>query len=176
MNLSAHKIKIDDFLIRWMIRPDMPQVVDIIRRSFKIPPSEDEIVNYLSQRNIVAQILKTKSSVKKLVGFLMYELFPCSIGIVYLAIHPDYRRCGLGAKMVDKLISKLHPTGRKIEIFVDVRETNLPTQLFFKKMKFKAVLVDKNYFFDTGEDSYLMVYSSGAKIKKQINRISHFEK
>lgn len=175
MNLSTHKIKIDDFSIRWMIRPDIPQVLDIIKRSFKIPISEDEVVSCLSQRNIISQILETKSSVKKLVGFLMYELLPCSISIIYLAIHPDYRRCGLGAKMVDKLISKLHPTGQKTEIFIDVRETNLPTQLFFKKMKFKAVLVDKNYFSDTGEDSYLMIYSRDAKIKKT-NRISHFEK
>jgi hypothetical protein len=129
MNLSTHKIKIDDFSIRWMIRPDIPQVLDIIKRSFKIPISEDEVVSCLSQRNIISQILETKSSV----------------------------------------------TGQKTEIFIDVRETNLPTQLFFKKMKFKAVLVDKNYFSDTGEDSYLMIYSRDAKIKKT-NRISHFEK
>ena len=174
MNVSPDKTKTENYLIRWMIRRDMRDVLTIIKQSFKNPIFEDELTEYLRSRNIVGQVIELTS--KKIVGFMLYELQKYDFAIIFLAIHPDYRRSGFGAKMVNKLILKLYPVGRKVEISVDVRETNLSTQLFFKKLGFKAVLVDKNYFSDTGEDSYLMTYFSGEKTQKQTNRIAYFGK
>ena len=181
MNLSADKIKPENSSVRWMIRRDMQDVLSIIKQSFKNPIFEDELTEYLRSRNIVGQVIELSRSrrartSKKIIGFMLYELKKYDIAIIFLAIDPDYRRSGLGAKMVNKLILKLYPVGRKVEISVDVRETNLSAQLFFKKLGFKAVLVDKNYFSDTEEDSYLMTYFSGEKTQKQTNRIAYFGK
>jgi ribosomal-protein-alanine N-acetyltransferase len=41
---------------------------------------------------------------------------------------------------------------------LEVRETNLPAQLFFRGMGFKAISLLKDFYEDTTEDAYLMQY------------------
>ena len=59
--------------------------------------------------------------------------------------------------MVEKLIDKLSQQRRK-EILLEVRETNLSAQLFFKEQGFRAVRVLRNHYDDTAEDAYVMRY------------------
>ena len=42
---------------------------------------------------------------------------------------------------------------------LEVRESNLAAQLFFKKMGFKAVLVLRSHYDDTDEDAYVMRFT-----------------
>ena len=41
---------------------------------------------------------------------------------------------------------------------LEVRETNLPAQLFFRQLGFRAVSVLRDFYEDTTEDAYLMQY------------------
>ena len=41
---------------------------------------------------------------------------------------------------------------------LEVRETNLAAQLFFRSLGFRAVNVLRNYYDDTPEDAYVMQY------------------
>ncbi len=59
--------------------------------------------------------------------------------------------------MVAKLIGKLSRQ-RRTRITLEVRETNLAAQLFFRTQGFRAVNVLRNYYEDTPEDAYLMQY------------------
>jgi ribosomal-protein-alanine N-acetyltransferase len=43
-----------------------------------------------------------------------------------------------------------------------VRETNLPAQLFFKKVGFRATTVLRSYYEDSPEDAYVMQYYCSA--------------
>jgi ribosomal-protein-alanine N-acetyltransferase len=74
------------------------------------------------------------------------------------AVGPHVRRQGVGAQMVRRLIDKLSQQRRK-EIVLDVRESNLGAQLFFKTQAFRAVSVLRNYYEDTTEDAYSMQYT-----------------
>jgi len=58
-----------------------------------------------------------------------------------------------------KLIGKLTPE-RRNRIVLEVRETNLPAQLFFRSLGFRAISVLKDFYQDTTEDAYLMHYVS----------------
>ena len=42
---------------------------------------------------------------------------------------------------------------------LEVRETNLAAQLFFRQRGFKAISVLRDFYDDTTEDAYLMQYS-----------------
>ena len=77
---------------------------------------------------------------EKVVGFMIYELHKTKLHILNFAVHPGWRRLGVGAQMVAKLISKLS-SHRRTRITLEVRETNLAAQLFFRKQGFKAVRV-----------------------------------
>ncbi len=157
--------------IRWMIRRDMPEVLEIERHSFEFPWSDEDFVRCLRQRNCIGMVAEHEDRV---VGYMIYELQKNRIHVLNFAVAADRRRQGVGSQMVAKLIAKLSAQGRT-RILLEVRETNLPAQLFFRENGFRAVSVLRNYYEDTPEDAYLMQYryrpeKSGAL--QVVNRIS----
>ena len=60
--------------------------------------------------------------------------------------------------MVRRLIDKLSQQ-RRTEIVLEVRETNLPAQLFFKGAGFRAFRVVRDRYDDTTEDAYAMHFA-----------------
>ena len=161
--LSAH--------IRWMIRRDMPEVRQIESSSFEFPWTEDDFIQCLRQRNCIGMVCEHEEQV---VGFMIYELHKTRLHIINLAVHPDYRRRGVGNQMVEKLISKLSRQ-RRDKILLEVRETNLDAQLFFKQAGFMAISVLRDFYDDTTEDAYLMQFRYRELVEagfKPVNRIT----
>jgi ribosomal-protein-alanine N-acetyltransferase len=140
--------------IRWMIRRDMPEVLEIENENFEFPWLEEDFIRCLRQRNCIGMVAEFDEQV---VGFMIYELHKTRLHILNFSVSDDFRRRGVGAQMVDKLISKLSPQ-RRTRIMLEVRETNLEAQLFFKTMGFRAVSVLRDYYEDTTEDAYLMQF------------------
>ena len=74
--------------------------------------------------------------------------------------------------MVEKLKSKLSHQ-RRNRIVLEVRETNLEAQLFFKKQDFLALSVLRNFYDDTVEDAYLMQHRYvDEQVEVPVNRIT----
>lgn len=138
--------------IRWMIRKDIPEVMEIERQSFGNPFTEDELLVWLRNRNVIGMVAECEQVV---VGFMVYEFFPKKIRLLDFAVLPDCRRQGVGRLMSDKLYRKLAGTKRsRCELFIC--ETNLDGQLFWRAMGFEAVDTMRA-FFDNGQDAYKMV-------------------
>jgi ribosomal-protein-alanine N-acetyltransferase len=57
--------------------------------------------------------------------------------------------------MLQKLTTKLSQQ-RRNRILLEVRETNLHAQLFFRQAGFRAISVLRDFYEDTTEDAYLM--------------------
>jgi ribosomal-protein-alanine N-acetyltransferase len=138
--------------IRWMIRRDMAEVLEIERQSFEFPWSEEDFINCLRQRNCIGMVAEFAEQV---VGFMIYELHRSRLHILNFAVNPSFQRRSIGSQMADKLISKLSQD-RRNRVLLEVRERNLPAQLFFRKMGFRAITVLRDYYEDTTEDAYLM--------------------
>jgi len=94
---------------------------------------------------------------ERVVGFMIYELHKARIHVLNFAVAPPFRRKGVGSQMIAKLIGKLS-TQRRSRIALEVRETNLDAQLFFRSNGFRAVSVLHSYYDDTPEDAYVMQY------------------
>jgi ribosomal-protein-alanine N-acetyltransferase len=88
---------------------------------------------------------------------MIYELHRNRLHILNFAVHPQFRRHGVGEQMVRKLASKLS-SQRRSRIMLEVRETNLPAQLFFRQLGFKAISLLREFYEDTPEDAYLMQF------------------
>ena len=157
--------------IRWMIRRDMTEVLDIESRSFEFPWSEEDFIRCLRQRNCIGMIAEHDDQV---VGFMIYELHKSRLHILNFAVAPRYRRYGIGRQMVTKLVGKLS-LQRRTRITLEVRETNLAAQIFFRSEGFRAVSVLREYYEDTPEDAYVMQFryqDSEVEQVLPINRIS----
>jgi ribosomal-protein-alanine N-acetyltransferase len=140
--------------IRWMIRRDMPEVLTVEGQAFEYPWSEDDFVRCLRQRNCIGMVAEHN---ERVVGFMIYELHKNRLHILNFAVHEQFRRKGIGSQMIRKLISKLSPQ-RRSRIMLEIRETNLGAQLFFRDVGFKAISLLRDFYEDTTEDAYLMQY------------------
>jgi len=140
--------------IRWMIRRDMPEVLAIEAESFEFPWSEEDFINCLRQRNCIGMVAEHDDRV---VGFMIYEVNKTHIHVLNFAVSRAERRRGIGTQMMAELVGKLS-SQRRSRITLEVRETNLPAQLFFRANGFRAVSVLRQFFRDTDDDAYLMQY------------------
>ena len=157
--------------IRWMIRRDMPEILDIEGRAFEFPWSEEDFVRCLRQRNCIGMVSEYGEQVA---GFMIYELHKTRLHILNFAVHPDFCQRGVGTQMVHKLVGKLSHQ-RRTRILLEVRERNLPAQLFFRNAGFRAISVLRDFYEDTVEDAYLMEYRYAPSVDEAlqpVNRIS----
>jgi ribosomal-protein-alanine N-acetyltransferase len=162
--------------IRWMIRRDMPEVLQTEQESFEYSWTEEDFLRCLRQRNCIGMVAENG---EKVVGFMIYELHKSKLHILNFAVHPRCRRIGVGSQMVAKLISKLS-SHRRTRVTLVVRETNLSAQLFFRAQGFRATRVLRAYYEDSGEDAFLMQYSfagdtSDERDDEAINPITQYE-
>jgi [ribosomal protein S18]-alanine N-acetyltransferase len=157
--------------IRWMIRRDMAEVLEIENEGFEFPWSEEDFIRCLRQRNCIGMVAEHADRV---VGFMIYELHKTRLHLLNFAASRQFRRHGVGVQMLSKLIAKLS-SQRRTRIVLEVRETNLPAQLFFRNLGFRAVSVLRDFYDDTTEDAYLMQFryrSVESEVVVPINRIT----
>ncbi len=137
--------------IRWMIRRDMPEVLEIGHLGFTDAPwTEHDFIRCLRQRSCIGMVAERGDDV---VGYVIYELFKNRLDILNLAVHPSCWRSGVGRQIVDKLKAKLAPERRKA-LVCEVRETNVKAQIFFKALGFRCVGMIQSHYDDVVEDAY----------------------
>ncbi len=162
--------------IRWLIRRDMAEVLQIERACFDHAWTEEDFLCCLRQRNCIGMVAEHNHEI---VGFMIYELHKSKLRILNFAVAPTSQRQLVGSQMVRRLVDKLSQQ-RRNEIILELRETNLAAQLFFKNQGFRAVCVLRKHYDDTTEDAYVMLYRLTASETWQSpfepqNRISEFD-
>jgi [ribosomal protein S18]-alanine N-acetyltransferase len=113
-----------------------------------------------SRRDGIVTLFESRASEsdRPVVGFIAYTLATGYIRIWNFAIHPMYQRRGVGTWAIrDYMASKLH-AHRRVKILLDLRESALEAQLFFRAMGYKAINVKRHYYDDTDESAYEMQY------------------
>lgn len=77
--------------------------------------------------------------------------------ILNFAVHPEFRRRGVARGMVRKLIARLSAQ-RRNKIVMEIRESNLDAQRFFREIGFRAVAIRRLFYRETREDAYVFRY------------------
>ena len=91
---ASHADRLDTRVhIRWMIRRDMPDVLRIEHGSDDHPWSEEDFLRCLRQRNCIGMVAEQG---ERVVGFMIYELHKAKLHILNFAVHPAFRRYGVG--------------------------------------------------------------------------------
>lgn len=136
---------------RWLIKRDLPAIIDIENASFPYPWTEEEFLDVLKQRNSVGFVFEEKETI---IGYVLVQLNKDSCEIINFAVAEDRRKQGIGAKMLTDIIVRY---ANKRSVFAVISDINLGAHLFFSRMNFYATQVLKNYF-DVGHDAYEFVY------------------
>ena len=147
--------------IRWMIRRDMAEVLDIENASFEFPWQEEDFLRCLRQRNCIGMVAEYD---ERVVGFMIYELHKDNLRVLNFVVRSAVRLRSVGRQMVEKLVGKLS-VQRRNRISLEVRETNLAAQLFFRSLGFVATGVLRDHYDDTTEDAYSLAFRYGWESK-----------
>ena len=71
-----------------------------------------------------------------------------------LAVHPKYRRTGIGRSLLERLVGKLSPQRRNSITFV-IRESNIAGQHFLSACGFKATtIIMRRWLFPRSDDRF----------------------
>ena len=72
-----------------------------------------------------------------------------------VAVHPDFRRQGIGEKLVEQLVAELKAIDSHA-LMLEVRASNAPAIGLYEKMGFQQVGLRKNYYRDPKEDALIL--------------------
>ena len=159
------KVKFDTIPvhIRWMIRRDMAEVIDIEMESFVNPWTEDEFIKELRKRNCIGMAAEHD---ERVIGYTVYALHKTRIELLNVAVHKDYRGRGIGRQLCERLMSKLSPDRRR-HLFIDVADISLAAHSFCKAVGFRAIGIIPERFGNM--DAYRFRYTVHVQTESEVS-------
>lgn len=131
---------------------DFSAVYEIEKKSFDDPLKEETVKKGLRGKNSFYYALCENES---LVAFLCYERVLEEAQIISVAVHPDWRKKGLGKKLFEEVIECSQKDG--VELFtLEVRSDNTAARALYEAVGFEVVGVRKNYYTSPVCDALLM--------------------
>lgn len=97
----------------------------------------------------VLTALDEKQTVK---GFLTASCILDTADLTAIAVSPESRKQGIAGMLLKTLFQKIGSA----EIFLEVRESNLPARNFYEKYNFQQVGIRKNFYQNPDENAILM--------------------
>ncbi|MEO0094218.1 MAG: ribosomal protein S18-alanine N-acetyltransferase [candidate division WOR-3 bacterium] len=137
--------------IERMQTKDLEEVMAIEKVSFKLPWKKSYFLYDLNRPNAYCLVAKEND---KLVGYLIAWKINNELHLANIAVHPNERRKGIGSQLL-KTILEIGKELRCKNIFLEVRESNIVAQNFYRKFGFVHILTQKNYYHD-GEDALIL--------------------
>lgn len=163
INQSTHFIQkplfgSGDLFIYSLKKRWIPEISEIEHYSNETFWRKRNFIKLLKQPNILGYVIV---KLRKVVGFVLYQMNEEQIDILNLCVHPEYQKQGIGSRLINKLISNHY----RSKIVFEIREHNIEAQKFLKKNGFIVNGVLKNHFQDHWpdgtsniEDGYIFRY------------------
>lgn len=146
-NLTQLKIN-----IRPMQERDISEVESIERASFSSPWTSRLFYLEIKKKNFAHYwVLEFE---ERLVGYGGYWKIGDEAHLITFAIHPSYRRRGLGKILLSRILNDTRKKEVK-KVTLEVRKSNHPAQALYEGFGFKRVAIRPHYYHDTGEDAFV---------------------
>ena len=135
-----------------MTAADIENVIAIERASFQFPWSTRFFLDELQvdcARSILAEVDG------RIVGYVLFWFLPEEVDIHNIAVHPDFRRQGIGRLLLEQVVDSARRQDR-LRVTLDVRFSNAPAQNLYRSFGFVIRGLRKGYYSDNGEDALVM--------------------
>ena len=137
---------------------DLDAIDEIERHSFPQPwprsAFEVELTRPLARLDV--------ARAPRVIGFCNYWVVPepggttGEIHIHAIATHPDHRRAGVGAALLDRALAEGRAAHCNLAT-LEVRRGNAPAIALYQRAGFRVVHVRARYYQDNGEDALVML-------------------
>ncbi|MCD6472366.1 ribosomal protein S18-alanine N-acetyltransferase [Candidatus Aerophobetes bacterium] len=131
--------------IRRMKREDLIEVSQIEKLSFPTPWSFHVFSSELNKKGFAFYYVTEYG--ERVVGYAGYWKIAKEAHIVNLAIHPSFRKRGIGTKLLRYLFQEARGQGLA-EVTLEVRYSNIAAQRLYDKFGFKKVAIHRHYYID----------------------------
>ena len=142
MKLKSNIVKLE--------KRHIPSVAKLEEECFSTPWSEKQLSEELE--NPCAHFFVAECD-GKVCGYIGIHTVLDEGYITNVAVGKDYRRCGIGRALVEKIICELNELSF---VTLEVRTSNEPAIALYKKLGFEEVGTRKNYYTNPCEDARLM--------------------
>ena len=135
------------------MKPDhVAQVAALEKRCFSDPWSEKSIAGELENELSVWLVAQEQGTV---LGYVGSQTVLDETDMMNIAVHPDFRRCGIAAELIGELISRLKARGSRC-LKLEVRVSNASAIALYQTMGFVQLGLRKNYYRNPKEDALIL--------------------
>ena len=136
--------------IRRMKKEDIPKASHIERLSFPNPWSSNIFSVEPEKENFAFYyVMEYRHS---FIAYGGYWKIRNEAHLVTFAVHPSFRRKGLGSRLLHYLFLKIEKQNLD-KVTLEVRSSNLTAQRFYEEFGFKRVAIRPQYYVDINEDA-----------------------
>ncbi len=133
---------------------DLPSVMEIERASFPNPWHESTFRGEIYHRSISFPLVVVHATLNKVIGYVIFWQVGEDAQINNIAIHPDFRRLGIGETVLRHVIDLVRLRGGRL-ITLEVRPSNTAALNLYRKLGFKMLGVRKGYYTNPAEDAFV---------------------
>lgn len=142
-----------DLEIGLMRQSDLDSVMEIEQVSFPTPWSRNAFLSEIYENRRACYLVARRNG--RVAGYVGIWIILDEGHVTNLAVHPDFRRRGIGERLMEAIMSCAKSRGAK-RITLEVRVSNLGAQELYEKLGFVSVGVRPQYYHDNGEDAVIM--------------------
>ena len=139
-------------LITTMNATHVSQVAELEKLCFSDPWSEKSVA---SELNNPLSLWLVAQEGERLAGYVGSQTVLDETDMMNIAVHPDYRRCGVARQLVEELVAGLKRRGSRC-LTLEVRASNDPARKLYEKLGFQQIGLRKNYYRNPREDALIL--------------------
>ncbi len=141
--------------MRRMKEDDLDSVLEIEHLSFPHPWRLSTFIGELDNYPISIPFVILHRPNERLMGYIILWFIHEEVQISNFALHPDFRRLGIGEAVLHEILDKVVKEGAR-EIFLEVRPSNHIARSLYEKLGFQILGIRKNYYLSPVEDALIM--------------------
>lgn len=128
------------------------QIAELEKMCFSEPWSERSISSEL-ENELALWLVCTDGD--RVAGYVGSQTVVGETDMMNLAVHPDYRRAGIGKKLIEALVKQLAEQGSHC-LTLEVRASNYPAIALYHKLLFAQIGRRPGYYRNPKEDALIL--------------------
>ena len=135
-----------------MTADHVSQIAELEKLCFHDPWSEKSVA---SELNNPLSLWLVALDGERVAGYVGSQSVMGESDMMNVAVHPDFRRCGIAEKLCLALVDALREKGNHC-LSLEVRASNAPAKALYEKLGFVQVGLRKNYYRNPREDACIL--------------------
>lgn len=155
ISIKRESLSKNPFYLRRMKEEDLPYVLEIEQVSFPNPWHKMTFIGEILNHPISFPLVVVHGVQKRVMGYIIFWHIHDDVQINNIAVHPDFRRMGIGEAVVNMVLSKVRMEGARF-VTLEVRPSNFAARALYNKLGFEVLGIKENYYFRPQEHAFIM--------------------